>query len=75
MELLHIEDERRKTVVFVTPHIGEAVLLSGVIVVMTARPGRIAGTFNIDVPRPRSRETLTSPVYFDHITPAREIFG
>lgn len=53
-ELLRIWEARRKTIVFVTHSIPEAVLLSDRVVVMTPRPGRIADIVPIDLPRPRS---------------------
>jgi NitT/TauT family transport system ATP-binding protein len=46
--------ESRKTVVFITHSIGEAVFLSDRIAVMSARPGRIVATYDNPAPRPRS---------------------
>jgi ABC-type nitrate/sulfonate/bicarbonate transport system ATPase subunit len=56
-ELLRLWEADRKTVVFVTHSIDEAVLLSDLIVVMSHRPGRIKALINVSLPRPRT-ETL-----------------
>ncbi|MDE3075446.1 MAG: ABC transporter ATP-binding protein [Chloroflexota bacterium] len=52
-ELLRIWDETRKTVVFITHSIDEALVLSDRVVVMTAHPGRIKADIQVDFPRPR----------------------
>ncbi len=56
----------RRTVLFVTHSITEAVLLSDRVVVMTPRPGRIAAVLDIDLPRPRGEDTETDPAFLDH---------
>jgi NitT/TauT family transport system ATP-binding protein len=63
LELLRIwgeNDSNRKTVIFVTHSIPEAVFLGDRVVVMTPRPGRIAQIFDVDLPRPRTVERRAS---------------
>jgi len=52
-ELLRIWEEERKTMVFVTHSIDEAVLLGDRIIVLSPRPGKIKETLAVDLPRPR----------------------
>ena len=58
--LLKIWEHAHKTVLFITHDIDEAILLGDRVYVMTARPGRIKEEVDIDIPRPRSVEVLTS---------------
>jgi NitT/TauT family transport system ATP-binding protein len=59
-ELLRIFDETKKTIIFVTHAIEEAILLGDEVVVMTARPGRIKEVLPVNLPRPRSLEMVNS---------------
>jgi NitT/TauT family transport system ATP-binding protein len=63
LELLRIWQSRRKTVVFVTHQIDEAVFLSDRVVVMSARPGRIREELIIPFERPRVLELKRTPAF------------
>jgi len=73
LELLSIWQQLASTVVFVTHSISEAVFLSTRVVVMSPRPGRIAGIVDIDLPYPRSVETREEPRFFELVTAIREL--
>jgi NitT/TauT family transport system ATP-binding protein len=71
-ELLRIWQETESTVIFVTHSIPEAVFLSTRVVVMSPRPGRIAGVVGIDLPQPRTSATREEPRFFELVTEVRE---
>ena len=73
LELLRLWRETGKTVVFVTHSISEAVFLSSRVVVMTARPGKIEGIVNIDLPQPRDDTSREDPRFFEYATQIREL--
>lgn len=62
-ELVRIWEENRKTVVYITHSIDEAILLGNRVVIMTATPGTIKQEFAVDIPHPRSIETTSLPEF------------
>jgi NitT/TauT family transport system ATP-binding protein len=61
LELLRIWEQSRTTMVFVTHAIDEAVLMGDRVLVLKGRPSRVHEIVDVDLPRPRSRETLLLP--------------
>jgi NitT/TauT family transport system ATP-binding protein len=59
--------ETGKTIAFVTHSIPEAIFLADRIVVMSARPGRVASVYDVDIPRPRSVEIQTQPNFIARV--------
>jgi NitT/TauT family transport system ATP-binding protein len=74
IELQRIWLEERKTVLFVTHGISESVFLSDRVVVMTARPGRVAAVVDIPFARPRSAQLLGSADFAALAAQIRSIF-
>ena len=75
LELLRVWSERRKTVVFVTHSIAEAILLADRVVVMTPRPGRIVRTVSITLPRPRTLDMEFSEEFKGYAKLVRDAIG
>ena len=73
LELLRIWEQTRKTIIFVTHSISEAVFLSSRIVVMSPRPGRITEIVNNELPYPRDFKTRDSAVYHGLVSDVREM--
>src|SRR5690606_606501 len=68
-DLLQIWEEHRKTVLFVTHSVEEAVYLSDRVIVMAAGPGRIARDIKIELDRPRARsELMFNRQYQEYVT-------
>jgi NitT/TauT family transport system ATP-binding protein len=62
-ELLRIWEETRKTVVYITHSLDEAILLGDRVILMTAHPGRLLSTFHIGIKRPRTIDTMNTPEF------------
>ncbi|ABQ34817.1 MULTISPECIES: ABC transporter ATP-binding protein [Bradyrhizobium] len=74
-DLLEIWERDRKTVLFVTHSVEEAVFLSDKVVMMSRSPGRIREVIDIDLPRPRRREELLlDPRYQNYIVEIERMF-
>jgi NitT/TauT family transport system permease protein len=63
--LLSIWSELRKTVIFVTHDIEEAIFLSDQIYVMSSRPGKIKTVIDVPIPRPRPRSCASDPIFLE----------
>jgi NitT/TauT family transport system ATP-binding protein len=73
LELLRIWAAEKKTIVFVTHNISEAILLADRVVAMSPRPGRISEIVSIDLPRPRTLEFL--PEFKSYSDRVRAVIG
>ena len=66
LELLRIWEEAKKTIVFVTHGITEAVFLGTRVIVLTAGPARMADNFRVELPHPRTLEMKTSEQFGEY---------
>ena len=75
LELLHIWQKARKTILFVTHGITEAVFLGTRVVVFTAGPARMADFFPIDLAAPRRLHVKTSPEFGGYVRRVYDLLG
>jgi NitT/TauT family transport system ATP-binding protein len=73
LELMRIWSDSRKTVVFITHSIAEAIFLSDRVIAMTARPGTIADIIAIDLPRPRDLSVINTDRFGRHAAHLRSL--
>lgn len=64
--LTKVWENYRKTVLFITHDIEEAIYLSDEVFVMSPRPGRIVKDINIDIERPRKRNMIYTPQFIEY---------
>lgn len=72
LEIQRIAMVSQATVVFVTHSISESVFLADRVFAMATKPGRIAEVIDIDLPRPRSGETMEDPVFAEYVVRVRQ---
>ena len=65
-ELLRVWAETKKTALFITHDIMEAVYLADRVIVFSARPGRVKQVLDIDLPRPRSLHLKREQRFLDY---------
>ncbi len=75
LEVQRIWLEKRKTVLFITHSIPEAVFLGDRVLVMTSRPGRIMGDVRVELPHPRPLDVMNTPVFGDYVRDIRARFS
>ncbi len=75
LELQRIWRESGKTIFLITHSIPEAVFLADRVLVMSPRPGRIVEEIEIDLPRPRDLDTMTTPAFAEAVRHIRNLFG
>jgi len=75
LELLRIWQEAKKTIVFVTHGISEAVFLGTRVVVLTAGPARMADNFAIELPRPRTLDMKTHAKFGEYTRRIYKLLG
>jgi NitT/TauT family transport system ATP-binding protein len=73
VELLRLTSALSRTSLFVTHSISEAVFMADRVVVMSARPGRIAGIVPVDLPEDRDAEITTTPQFQAYVQQARDL--
>ena len=74
-ELQRIWMKASKSILFITHSIPEAVFLSDRIIVLSDRPGRVIDEITVDLERPRSIETMTTPEFGKLCLHLRGLFG
>jgi len=75
LELLRIWQEAKKTIVFVTHGITEAVFLGTRVIVLTAGPARMADNFLVDLPHPRALDMKTQERFGEYTRRIYRLLG
>lgn len=75
IELLDIWRETKKTIIFITHNVEEAILLSSKVYVMGTNPGRIVSEVDIDLPRPRTLDMIITKKFIDFEKKLTDLIG
>ncbi|MEA4893819.1 MAG: ABC transporter ATP-binding protein [Oscillospiraceae bacterium] len=75
MELLDIWGKTKKTIIFITHNIEEAVLLASKVYVMGTHPGRLVETVDLELPRPRTLSMITQPDFIAYKSNIESLIG
>jgi NitT/TauT family transport system ATP-binding protein len=75
LELLRIWEESKKTIIFVTHGISEAVFLGSRVVVLTAGPARMADNFHVELPHPRTLDIRTTEKFGEYTRRIYRLLG
>ncbi len=75
LETLEIWEKNRQTIIFITHNVREAVLLSNRILVMDTQPGRIISEVDIDLPYPRTLDTMITDKFIDYENQVTNLIG
>jgi ABC-type nitrate/sulfonate/bicarbonate transport system ATPase subunit len=73
--LLGVWEQFRQTVIFITHDVDEALYLGDRVVVLSARPGRLAHTLTVNLPRPRRRGMIALPQFGQQMAELLEALG
>jgi len=75
LELQRIWMATQKSIIFITHSIPEAVFLSDRIIILSARPGKVIEEVRVDLPRPRSIDTMANHIFSELCNRLRNVFG
>jgi NitT/TauT family transport system ATP-binding protein len=75
LELLRIWEEARKTILFITHGITEAVFLGTRVIVLTAGPARMADNFRVELPHPRTLDMKTHEAFGEYTRRIYDLLG
>jgi len=75
LALINIQRRLKQTIIFVTHNIEEAAFISDRIIVMSSRPGRLAGEIQVDLPRDRNQDVRSSQEFFQVVKQIRRLLG